>query len=82
MQVLRSAAHTCAYPDTRTEYNERLESTKRLTARWQGGCSPGALAGSLRIELSILMAAQLSGAEAEEIGRAFGELCRAAGVTT
>jgi hypothetical protein len=77
VEVVTSASTTCECPETQREYEERARSGKQLLSRWREGCPEDYLKGALMLELGLYESARLSGPEAEYVGRAFGELCRA-----
>src|SRR5262245_29661683 len=77
VDVLTRASVTCEFPYAQREYKQRLEIAERLLAHWRGGLSEDNLKGALMLELGLYTSARLSGPEAEWVGRAFGELCRA-----
>ena len=60
-------------------YQAHLHAAETLLARWRGGESPDTLAGALKVERMLYESEVLPGPEAEDVGRAFGDLCRAVG---
>lgn len=55
---------------------DHQRTAENLLARWQGGCSLESVRDALAAEWCLLTADRLGGAEAEEIGRTFGDLRR------
>lgn len=62
--------------------DEHRETAEYLLVRWQGGWAEDNMKDALRMELGLLWASGFVGREAEEIGAAFGEVCRRMSIAT
>lgn len=75
--ALESAAQVAPRP-----YINHLETARRLASRWLGGDSVSALRAAVQLELRSYEGENLPGTEAEDVGRALGDLCDGIGVET
>jgi hypothetical protein len=64
----------------RHEYASHYDTARNLLARWQGGESEARLHSAVEVELSSYRIDPPGGKQAELIGAAFGDVCRAVGV--
>ena len=74
------ATQTPAAGRVRYEYASHYDTARNLLARWQGGESEARLQAAVEIELSSYRTDPPGGQQAEMIGAAFGDVCRAVGV--
>jgi hypothetical protein len=81
-KLIRRYADVLLDAETATEqsggpYSGHRATASRILARWEGGESESALREALRVELRLYGSESLTGRKAYEVGKAFGDLCRA-----